>query len=192
MDNIDPKEVRELGMDRRISRRDFLNGIAVGAATTLVVMDNGEPAIAQRSSAGATRSAAPDYYPPAQTGLRGSHPGSFEVAHRVRDGAYRQFPAIDVDTRETYDLVVVGAGISGMAAAFFFQNALGPEKRVLILDNHDDVGGHAKRNEFQYNGRLCLGVGGTLGIATNYPYSTLTASPNSFWSSAAVASRRTR
>jgi spermidine dehydrogenase len=103
--------------------------------------------------------------------LRGSHAGSFEVAHRVRDGGYRQFPAIDVDTRETYDLVVVGARISGMAAAFFFQNALGPDKRVLILDNHDDVGGHAKRNEFHLNGRLFLGVGGTLGIATNYPYS---------------------
>jgi spermidine dehydrogenase len=171
MERIDPKEARELGIDRRISRRDFLNGIAVGAATTLVVMDNGEPAIAQQSSAGATRSAAPDYYPPAQTGLRGSHAGSFEVAHRVRDGGYRQFPAIELDTRETYDLVVVGAGISGMAAAFFFQNALGPEKRVLILDNHDDVGGHAKRNEFHLNGRLFLGVGGTLGIATNYPYS---------------------
>src|SRR5437867_2173091 len=138
MESIDPKEARELGLDRQISRRDFLNGIAVGAATTLVVMDNGEPAIAQQSSAGGTRSAAPDYYPPAQTGLRGSHSGSFEVAHRVRDGGYRQFPAIEVDTRETYDLVVVGAGISGMAAAFFFQNALGPEKRVLILDNHDD------------------------------------------------------
>ena len=171
MDSFDPKEARALGMDRRISRRDFLNGIAIGAATTLTVMENGEPAIAAPSSTSGVQPSSSDPYPPAQTGLRGSHPGSFEVAHRVRDGAYRQFPAIDVDTRETYDLVVVGGGISGMAAAFFFQNALGPDKRVLILDNHDDVGGHAKRNEFHYNGRLFLGVGGTLGIATNYPYS---------------------
>ena len=171
MDTFDPKEARALGMDRRISRRDFLNGIAVGAATTLTVMENGEPAIAAQPSPGAPQPSSSDFYPPTQTGLRGSHPGSFEVAHRVRDGAYRQFPTIDVDTRETYDLVVVGGGISGMAAAFFFQNALGRDKRVLILDNHDDVGGHAKRNEFHYNGRLFLGVGGTLGIATNYPYS---------------------
>lgn len=174
MSDIDPKEARELGMDRRISRRDFLNGVAVGAATSLVVMENGEPAIAAEPSAqtAGAQSPPPDgYYPPTRTGLRGSHPGSFEVAHRVRDGAYRQFPSIDVDTREVYDLVVVGAGISGMAAAFFFQNELGADKRVLILDNHDDVGGHAKRNEFHYNGRLFLGVGGTLGIATNYPYS---------------------
>jgi spermidine dehydrogenase len=171
MDSFDPKEARALGMDRRISRRDFLNGIAVGAVTTLTVMENGEPAIAAQPATSALQPSSSEPYPPAQTGLRGSHPGSFEVAHRVRDGAYRQFPAIDVDTRETYDLVVVGGGISGMAAAFFFQNALGPDKRVLILDNHDDVGGHAKRNEFHYNGRLFLGVGGTLGIATNYPYS---------------------
>ena len=170
MRDIDSKEARELGMDRRISRRDFLNGVAVGAATSLVVMESGEPAIAAQT-AGAQSSTPDGDYPPARTGLRGSHPGSFEAAHRVRDGAYRQFPAIDVDTREVYDLVVVGAGISGMAAAFFFQNALGPDKRVLILENHDDVGGHAKRNEFHYNGRLFLGVGGTLGIATNYPYS---------------------
>src|SRR5262249_16750510 len=101
MTEIDPKEGRELGMDRRITRRDFLNGIAIGTATSLVVMNNGEPAFAE--SAGQTsRSGTGVDYPPAQTGLRGSHPGSFEVAHRVRDGAYRQFPTIDVDTGETY------------------------------------------------------------------------------------------
>src|SRR5262249_21763537 len=108
--SIDPKEARELGMDRRISRRDFLNGIAVSAATTLRRMENGDPALAQQPPAGAAASASADDYPPSRSGLRGSHPGSFEVAHRVRDGAYRQFPAIDVDTRELYDLVVVGGG----------------------------------------------------------------------------------
>ena len=170
MTDIDPNEAHNLGMDRRITRRDFLNGVAAGIGTTLVVMQNGEPAIAQQPAVPAA-AAGSDYYPPTQAGLRGSHPGSFETAHRVRDGAYRAFPSIDVDTREVYDLVIVGGGISGMAAAFFFQNALGTDKKILILDNHDDVGGHAKRNEFHYNGRLFLGVGGTLGIATNYPYS---------------------
>lgn len=167
--SIDPKEAHELGMDRQITRRDFLNGVATGVATTLVVMKSGEPAIAREQPAAAAAGAGD--YPPARSGLRGSHPGSFETAHRVRDGAFTEFPAIDVDTREVYDLVIVGGGISGMAAAFFFQNALGPGQRILILDNHDDVGGHAKRNEFHYNGRLFLGVGGTLGIASNYPYS---------------------
>jgi spermidine dehydrogenase len=170
MTEIDPKEARDLGMDRQISRRDFLNGVATGLATTLVVGANGEPAIGDLRS-GASQPVTGDDYPPARSRLRGSHPGSFETAHRVRDGAYLEFPSLDVDTREVYDLVIVGGGISGMAAAFFFQNALGSDKRILILDNHDDVGGHAKRNEFHYNGRLYLGVGGTLGIASNYPYS---------------------
>ena len=170
MSDIDPKEAHALGMDRRITRRDFLNGVATGVATSLVVAKNGEPAIARQPQASARGAAANDD-PPSLTGLRGSHPGSFETAHRVRDGAFLEFPNLDVDTRELYDLVIVGGGISGMAAAFFFQNALGTDKRILILDNHDDVGGHAKRNEFHYNGRLFLGVGGTLGIATNYPYS---------------------
>jgi spermidine dehydrogenase len=74
------------------------------------------------------------------------------------------------DTREDYDLVIVGAGISGLAAAYFWRRAL-PDQRVLILDNHDDFGGHAKRNEFIYEGRTFIGYGGTMGIATPYPYS---------------------
>ncbi len=124
MSSTDPKEAHELGMDRRITRRDFLNGVATGAATTLVVMKNGEPAMAHQQTGAASRPGLSDYYPPGQQGLRGSHPGSFEVAHRARDGAYLQFPKIDVDTGETYDLVVVGAGFSGMAAAFFFRMRL--------------------------------------------------------------------
>jgi len=171
MSEIDPQEAHELGMDRRITRRDFLNGVATGVATSLVVAQNGEPAIAEQRTASAGSQVSPDNDPPSLTGLRGSHPGSFETAHRVRDGAFLEFPKLDVDTGELYDLVIVGGGISGMAAAFFFHNALGGDKRILIVDNHDDVGGHAKRNEFHYNGRLFLGVGGTLGIATNYPYS---------------------
>ena len=48
---------------------------------------------------------------------------------------------------EEFDLVVVGGGISGLAAAYFYRQAR-PNARILILDNHDDFGGHAKRNEF--------------------------------------------
>ena len=94
---------------------------------------------------GATRGAA-GRYPPALTGLRGQHDGSFEIAHALaREG--RRFPIDGLPIEETYDLVVVGGGISGLAAAWFYRRAR-PSARILILDNHDDFGGHAKRNEF--------------------------------------------
>ena len=66
--------------------------------------------------------------------------------------------------------MVIGGGISGLAAAYFWHRAL-PNQKVLVLDNHDDFGGHAKRNEFSYGGRTFIGYGGTMGIATPYPYS---------------------
>src|SRR3990172_5891960 len=116
---------RELGCDRAITRRDFLNGIAVGVAGASLLGGSRRGVSAQLPA---------DYYPPALTGLRGSHAGSFEVAHRVRDGEFATFPRLDVDTGEEYDLVVVGGGISGLAAAHFFREVMGADKRVLILE----------------------------------------------------------
>jgi spermidine dehydrogenase len=114
----------------------------------------------------------PGYYPPTKTGMRGSHPGSFEVAHELRDGAFWESAGKPIDTRETYDLVVVGGGISGLAAAYFYRARAGRSARILILDNHDDFGGHAKRNEF-HNGRMLLANGGTWAIESPFPYSTV-------------------
>jgi len=159
---IDPREYRELGMNRRITRRNFLNGVAVGLAGV---------SLGSRADWAGAQELPPDYYPPALTGLRGSHAGSFEATHALRDGAYREFPPLDADTGEIYDLVVVGGGISGLAAAYFFRRALGEDQSVLILENHDDFGGHAKRNEFRYQGRLFIGYGGTMGISTPFPWS---------------------
>jgi spermidine dehydrogenase len=101
-------------------------------------------------------------YPPIRTGMRGAHPGSFEAAHGLaREG--RQFgPAIDI--AENYDLAIVGAGISGLTAAYAYRKKLGPDVRILILDNHDDFGGHAKRNEFNQGGRMRLSWGGTMNM----------------------------
>jgi len=156
-------EDRRLGMGTRITRRDFLNGVAIGAGGVLAAHLAGADAdllFAQNASA----------YPPALTGLRGSHAGSFEVLHALRDGAFWTTAATPQDTREEYDLVVVGAGISGLSAAHFFRAAR-PDARVLILDNHDDFGGHAKRNEFTHNGRTYIGYGGTQSIDSPAPYS---------------------
>ena len=99
--------------------------------------------------------------------MRGSHPGSFEVAHSLRDA--RTWAAAE-DTRERYDLVVVGGGMSGLAAAYFFRKAVGPDATILILDNHDDFGGHAKRNEFRHGNRTIIGHGGTQSIEAPNTY----------------------
>ena len=114
---------------------------------------------------------APGYYPPALTGLRGSHKGSYEAAHDLKDGFFERTPPLD--TGESYDLVVVGAGISGLSAAHFFRKTAGAGAKVLILDNHDDFGGHARRNEFNEGGRLLVSYGGTLAIDSPAPYSAV-------------------
>ncbi len=160
---------RELGLGRKITRRDFLNGVAltVGAKafpTGLAAFEVSSPDNPQNSA---------DYYPPALTGLRGSHPGAFETAHSLRDGTFWDHAGKPTDTGEVYDLVVVGGGISGLSAAHFFRKAAGPKARVLILENHDDFGGHAKRNEFRGSGRLLLGYGGTFSIESPAPYSAV-------------------
>ena len=122
-------------MTAGITRRDFMNGIAiavVGAAGAGV----SRAAAADAAAAGA---AAP-VYPPRRDGLRGSHAGSFEAAHRLRDGSPFDISAAAIT--EHYDLVVVGAGISGLAAAHFYTQRR-PHARILILDTNDDFGGHA-------------------------------------------------
>lgn len=169
---MDPRS-KELGEHRSIPRRDFLQGALVASATAL-----GGPllkAYADTAGAESSLSAAqdrPGYYPPLLTGMRGSHPGSFEAAHALRDGA--GVPR-GTDTGESYDLVVVGAGISGLAAAQFFRARTSPSARILLLDNHDDFGGHAKRNEFELAGRMELLNGGTLSIESPRPYSAVAA-----------------
>ena len=159
---------KQLGMSRKITRRDFLNGVALtlGAAITpsplFAAFD--EQASPEKSAA---------YYPPALTGLRGSHPGSFDAAHSLRDGTFWNHAGKPADTGENYDLVVVGGGISGLSAAHYFRKVAGAKARVLILDNHDDFGGHAKRNEFRIGNQFRLGYGGTFSIESPAPYSAV-------------------
>ena len=147
---------RRLGMNRAISRRDFLNGTGITLGASLL------PAWAQSSSRPAEL-----FYPPAATGMRGAHPGSFEVAHATVQG--QRWAA--AGTGEHYDLVVVGAGISGLAAAYIYRRDIKADARILLLDNHDDFGGHAKRNEFRTGGSTLIGFGGTQFIEgpNNYP-----------------------
>src|SRR6202046_1501194 len=160
---------RALGMHRNITRRDFLNGMAVGAGGVLANAWIGGLLSAQTLTASAQDR--PGYYPPTLNGMRGSHPGAFEVAHSLRDGNFWQKAGKPVETGEEYDLVVVGGGISGLAGAFFYRKQAGPSVRILILDNHDDFGGHAKRDEFHVGGRMLLTNRGTVSIESPFPYS---------------------
>jgi spermidine dehydrogenase len=159
---------KELGVGRSITRRDFLNGVAIAIGSAAL------PGRLQ-GEASETKSDepqnAPGYDPPASTGMRGTHEGSYTVAHRLRDGSFWDHAGAVEATGESYDLVVVGCGISGLAAARFFRQIAGPSARVLILDPLDDFGGHAKRNEFTVAGTKMLGFGGTYAIESPKPYS---------------------
>jgi spermidine dehydrogenase len=151
-------------MHRSITRRDFINGVALTAGAAMMPWHLlAETADAEKGNS---------YYPPALTGLRGSHPGSFETAHSMRDGTFWDSAGKPEDTGETYDLIIVGGGISGLSAAHFYRKA-NPKARILILDNHDDFGGHAKRNEFRVGNSFRLGFGGTFSIESPAPYSAV-------------------
>ena len=151
---------RWLGLARPISRRDFLDGVALGLSGAMAL-----PGLLEGSQD------AP-YYPPSLTGLRGAHVGAYEAFHALRDGKLAAGLPMPAPTGERYDLVVVGAGISGLTAAHYYRKAA-PGARILILDNHDDFGGHAKRNEFTHEGRTFVGYGGTFAVESPLPYSAV-------------------
>jgi spermidine dehydrogenase len=132
----------------KISRRDFINGTSVGVGVAAAM-----PLFGAKASA-------PEYYPPALTGLRGSHPGANTHAHNLAWQSSFELSSVR-STNEAYDLVVVGAGLSGLASAYFYRQRFGPESKILILDNHDDFGGHAKRNEHTIDGQRLISYGGS-------------------------------
>lgn len=146
------KQDRELGMGSAISRRDFVNGATLTAGAALA-LSSGGAALAQ-GAAGAT----PANYPPLRNGFRGDYQGIYTPAHAMRDGGKAPEGA---STGEVYDLVVVGGGLSGLGAAWYYREAAGPTAKILVLENHDDFGGHAKRNEFVIGGKMMIAPGGS-------------------------------
>jgi spermidine dehydrogenase len=155
-------------MDRRITRRDFLNGfgIAIGGGFALSNHEWLNAFGLPQSPLAAEKN--PNYYPPTLTGMRGTTDATMQAGHALRDG--RDWGRATADS-ETYDLIVVGGGISGLSAAYFFRKMAGSKARVLIIENHDDFGGHARRNEYYAGGRMILGYGGTQSIAGPKLYS---------------------
>ena len=135
-----------------ITRRDFINGVSYGLAASVAPID-----FLEAKNIDSYR------YPPALTGIRGNHPGSFDHAHRLALAGGKFFDEV-IDLGETNDLIVVGAGISGLSASYFYQERTNSKQKILILDNHDDFGGHAKRNEHDVDGNLLIGEGGSESI----------------------------
>jgi spermidine dehydrogenase len=154
-------------MDSSITRRDFLGSTLLGAGAALLdgltpAQILGAPAEDDWTGYGGIG----DY--------RRSNGNTLEVlqaGHRMRDGAYRSLLADPIDTGETYECVVVGGGISGIAAALFFQRLAGAGKPCLILENHPIFGGEAKQNEFDVDGKRLIAHQGSAIYLVPYPHS---------------------
>lgn len=153
---------RALGMDRKISRREFMNGVAVTVGA-VAAYSSGIGMMGARPAAAAADAA----YPPSLTGLRGHNVGAMEVVHALRDKTFWQSAGEPEPVTESYDLIVIGGGISGLAAANLYRQQHGQDAKVLVLEAQDDFGGHARRNEFvASNGQKLIGYGGSQSLQT--------------------------
>lgn len=167
---------RELGMGRKITRRDFLDGVALALGGAAVAEPLALAGASRKSEGSAVKPLLQEEgtsagYPPGLEGLRGDQDQVYEFAHQLRDGKKWDSLGTVEEEKDSYDLVVAGAGISGLAAAYFYRQRFGEKSRILILDPHDDFGGHARRDEFEVSGRLLLANGGTQSIESPGEYS---------------------
>lgn len=160
-------------MRARISRRDFIDGVAVSTLGALVA--GTIPGCAAHDAVGRVgygeQPGLPrgGNYPPATTGLWGQDNSSYAVMHKIRDGTFWQRVGAPQVTGEHYDVVIVGAGLSGLSAAYFYRQQR-PNARILLLDIRRDFGGHAGRNEFHVGDRLLLSNAGTQSMESPSAY----------------------
>ena len=145
---------KELGLDKSITRRDFVYGSSLMLAGTLVGGNESLHASVNNLNDYSFDVSA-NWYGPGGIGdyakSHGNTPELIKTAHQIRSGKFSNQEKMAIDTNEEFDLVVVGGGFSGLSAAYHF-NRLNPSGRVLILDNHPIFGGEAKRNDFIVNG----------------------------------------
>lgn len=149
----------------KITRRDFINGTLMAAGASMFPSG--------MSSQAALATLAPSYYPPAMTGLRGDNLGSYTHAHDKALAGKSSWGAV-TDLKEAYDLIVVGGGMSGLSAAFFYQQKHGKDKKILILDTHADFGGQCARNEHTFGDATRVTFGGSQTIVSPHARSQTT------------------
>jgi len=176
---------KALGMEQHITRRDFLNATLVASGGLLLTSASPRELLAATKYAASASSpvVSPNVAAPNQdewTGYggvgdyansNGNTAAILEAGHQIRDGAFESLPASVIDTGETYDCVIVGGGISGLAAALIFQTNAGKGKTCLVIDNHPIFGGEAKRNEFLVDGDRLVGHQGSALFWAPYPHS---------------------
>ncbi len=146
----------------KITRRDFVNGTLMAAGASMLPFGATSQAVLAALD--------PSYYPPALTGLRGDNAGSYANAHK-RALAKKSYWGSTTKLKEEYDLIVVGGGISGLSAAFFYQQEHGKDKKVLILDSHADFGGQCARNEHTIGDNTRLIYGGSQTLVSPHAWS---------------------
>lgn len=165
---------RALGMDSSVTRRDFLGstllasgaGLLNGWSPAQFLAMNETPGAAGEKDDWTSYGGVGDY-----SQSNGNTYAVMQAGHKMRDGAYDPLPADTIDTGETYDCVIVGGGISGLAAALFFQRQAGPNSTCLILENHPIFGGEAKQNEFDVDGSRLIAHQGSAIYLVPYPHS---------------------
>jgi spermidine dehydrogenase len=156
-----------LGMNRRISRRDFLNSTLLASGALLLSPLTPSQVLAQEDD-WTGYGGVGDY-----SGANGNTQAVLSAGHRIRDGEFDALPQVAHDSKEIYDCVIVGGGISGLAAALFFLRQAGPNHKCLVLDNHAIFGGEAKRNEFLVDGQRLMAHQGSAVFWPQYPHSFL-------------------
>ena len=172
IDTSKPRDAKTLGMDQEITRRDFLNSTLLGSGALLLNPLSPAQLFAQTDSSPVGNDdwtgygGVGDY-----SNSNGNTQAVLEAGHRIRDKEFEAVPGNVVETGEVYDCVIVGGGISGLAAALIFHRQAGDGKTCLVLDNHPEFGGEAKRNEFLVDGHRLIGHQGSALFQVNYPHS---------------------